>query len=116
MFAYGFSSFQFDQRELFCSKMLRPQLERMDKFMAGVTYVAGETLTFVDFMFWEMLDVISLFDATLFDKLENLKSYKTRFEAIPKVAEYRSSSEFMTAPICNRMAKWGGDAELTKSW
>ena len=37
--------------------------------MSGNKFVAGETLSYVDFMFWEILDHMELFDASLFDGL-----------------------------------------------
>ena len=40
--------------------------------MAGNNFVAGETLSYVDFMFWEILDHMELFDASLFDGLGKL--------------------------------------------
>ena len=74
--------------------------------MAENTFVAGETLTYVtdrkqqpmlvfissfqipekvDFMFWEMLDQMNLFDEKLFNECKNLLAFKNHFEALPKV-------------------------------
>ena len=35
---------------------------------------------------------------------------------LPKVNAYITSDNFMRGPCNNKMAKWGGDAELKKSW
>lgn len=118
-FCYGVNpaiDFPFDQKDLFCNDHLRPSLESLDRFMSGVQFVAGETITFVDFMFWEMLDQMELFDSRLFDGLDNIKSYKARFAAVPKVKAYITSDRFMTAPCNGKRAKWGGDKELTCTW
>jgi len=112
---YGFRT-PFDQRESFCSNTLRPQLEQLDRFMDGVQFVAGQTLTYVDFMFWEILDHMKRFDDSLFKGLDNLNAYFTRFAELPKIKAYISSDKFMTGPCNNKMAKWGGDKELKKSW
>jgi len=112
---YGFRT-PFAQRETYCENTLRPQLVQLDAFMKGVQFVSGETLTFVDFMFWEILDHMVRFDAALFDGLENIKSYKGRFEALPKVNKYITSKDFMTGPCNNKMAAWGGDKELKRTW
>ena len=46
----------FDKRAEYCEQTLKPQLKQLDAYMAGHKYVAGDTLTYVDFMFWEILD------------------------------------------------------------
>jgi len=112
---YGFRT-PFDQRESFCQNTLRPQLEQLDRFMAGVKFVAGDTVTYVDFMFWEILDHMKRFDDSLFKGLENLNGYFNRFAELPKIKAYITSENFMTGPCNNKMAKWGGDKELKKSW
>ena len=104
--------------------------------MDGNRFVAGETLTYVDFMFWEILDHMTRFgefcihlmettrlsvrkltkDSTLFDGLDHLKAFKSNFESLPKVNAYINSANFMRGPCNNKMAKWGGDAELKRTW
>ena len=84
--------------------------------MTGVKFVAGDTLTYVDFMFWEILDHMERFDSALFEGLDSIKAYKARFEALPKVKAYITSPKFMTGPCNNKMAAWGGDKELKRTW
>jgi len=112
---YGFRT-PFDQRESYCSNILTPQLAQFDKFLNGVKFVAGDTLTYVDFMFWEILDHMERFDPALFEGFENLKKYKKGFEEIPQIKTYINSDKFMTGPCNNKMAKWGGDKELKRTW
>ena len=76
-----FTRTPFDQRESFCANTLRPQLEQLDRFMGGVQFVAGQTLTYVDFMFWEILDHMKRFDDSLFKGLDNLNAYFTRYHS-----------------------------------
>ena len=78
--------------------------------------MAGEPLTYVDFMLWEILDHIELFDKSLFNGFDNLKNYKTRFAEIPRIKSYITSDRFMKGPCNNKMAKWGGDKELKRTW
>ena len=84
--------------------------------MTGHKFVSGDTLTYADFLFWEKFDHMTRFDATLFDGCENLLAFKSNFEDIPKVKAYITSPKFMTGPCNNVQAKWGGDAELKRSW
>ena len=51
----------FDQRESYCENSLKPQLKQLDAYMKDNKFVAGATLTYVDFMFWEILDHMTLF-------------------------------------------------------
>ena len=55
-------------------------------------------------------------DESLFEGLDNLKAFKANFESLPKIASYIKSDKFRRGPRNNKMAKWGGDAELKKSW
>ena len=51
----------FEQRDAYCTNTLKPQLKQLNAYMAGSKFVAGDTLTYVDFMFWEILDHMTLF-------------------------------------------------------
>ena len=106
----------FDKREECCQNTLGPQLKQLDAYMAGHSFVAGETLSYVDFMFWEILDHMYRFDESLFRDKSNLIKFKTHFEALPNVAAYIKSPKFMIGPCNNKMAKWGNDPELKKTW
>jgi len=112
---YGFRT-PFAQRETYCENTLKPQLKQLDRYMTGNNFVAGETLSYVDFMFWEILDHMELFDASLFNGLDNIKAFKKRFAELPKIAAYISSDKFMRGPCNNKMAFWGGDKELKRTW
>lgn len=112
---YGFRT-PFDKREEYCNNTLKPQLKQLDAYMEGCKFVAGETLTYVDFMFWEILDHMYRFDDSMFAEFKNLLAFKANFEALPNVAAYIKSDRFMAGPCNNKMAKWGGDAELKRSW
>ena len=41
---------------------------------------------------------------------------KIAMNILAKVNAYITSDKFMRGPCNNKMAKWGGDAELKKSW
>ena len=63
-----------------------------------------------------MIDQISLFEKSLFDDLKHIKSFRQNFESLPKVKKYLESEKYYEGPIANKMAAWGGDAELRKPW
>ena len=91
---------------MFYSKRLLPQLTKFDAFMSKGNFVAGDKLTFVDFMFWEMLDAIETFDVEVLKKFDNLARFKAAFKGLPKISAYIKSDRFMKGPFCNKMAIW----------
>lgn len=108
--------FPFEKRAEYCENNLKPQLAQLDKYMDGHNFIAGNKLTYADFMFWEILDHMFRFDDSLFANTKNLLKFKANFEALPKVKAYINSDRFMTGPCNNKMAKWGGDPELKRTW
>ena len=68
---------------------------------------AGDTLTFVDFVMYELVDQHKCLVPACLKKYPNLEAFQTRFEELPKIAEYMKSSAFMKAPMNNKMAKFG---------
>ena len=62
----------------------------IEKKSQGSKFISGDTITFVDFMLWEFLDHLKHFDSSLFDdsRVLNLKTFQTRIENLPKVADY----------------------------
>ena len=55
-----------DDKPKFIDKLVK-QLASYNKLMDGYEFVAGDTLTFVDFMFWEALDMGSFCFVTVSD-------------------------------------------------
>ncbi len=45
----------------------------------------GDKITVNDFYFYEDMSNYMLYDATMFEGLENVKSYIKRFEEIPEI-------------------------------
>ena len=88
-------------------KGLASKLERFSKFLADKAWFAGDSLTFVDFVMYELIDQHKFLAPNCLKKFPNLEEYRTRFEELPKIAEYMKSSGFMKTPLNNKMAKFG---------
>ena len=56
---------------------------------------------------YELVDQHKCLVPTCLKKYPNLEAFQTRFEELPKIAEYMKSSAFMKAPMNNKMAKFG---------
>jgi len=86
---------------------LDTKLGQYSKFLAKKTWFAGESLTFVDFVMYELIDQHKFLAPACLKKFPNLEEFQTRFEELPKIAAYMKSSAFMKTPLNNKMAKFG---------
>jgi len=94
---------------------LAAMLSQWDTFLKGKDFLNGN-LSYIDFMFWELLDVISLvFPETLFDKNENILTYYKNFAHLPKIHAYLESDKFQVSPISGPQAQYGGDNTLQRT-
>ena len=72
-------------------------------------------LSYLDFLFWEYLDHVSLvFPATLKENA-TLHAYYKRFANIPSILAYLDSENFQVSPISGPKAKYGGDDKLKRT-
>jgi len=83
---------------------IKTLLQRFNVFLGERAYFAGEKLTFVDFIMYELLDQHRMFDSTLLDSFDKLKAFMSRFEQVPKIQAFLSSSKCFKGPINNKMA------------
>merc|ERR1712179_320576 len=88
-------------------KALPKTLQMFSDFLGSKSWFAGESLTFVDFHMYELLDQHKQLVPNCMKELENMTSFMERFESLPKIAEYMKSDKFMKAPLNNKMAKFG---------
>lgn len=86
---------------------LTKTLESFSNFLGTNTWTAGETLTFPDFHLYELLVQHQMLVPDCLAKLSNLANFVQRFQELPQIAAYMSSSQFMKSPINNKMAKFG---------
>ncbi|XP_047440299.1 glutathione S-transferase Mu 3-like [Mugil cephalus] len=90
---------------------LPASLKQFSDFLGERKWFAGDKITFVDFMIYEVLDQHRMFHPPCLDEFKNLKDFHHRFEALDKIAAYLKSSRFIKGPVNNRMAKWGNKKE-----
>ncbi|XP_044208623.1 glutathione S-transferase Mu 4-like [Thunnus albacares] len=92
-------------------EMLPGVLKQFSNFLGDRKWFAGDKITFVDFLMYELLDQHRMFLPTCLDDFKNLKDFLDRFEALEKIAAYMKSNRFMKTPVNNKMAKWGNKKE-----
>nr|QCU71299.1 glutathione S-transferase Mu 1-like protein [Eremias argus] len=87
-------------------EQLPGKLKLFSKFLGDRKWFAGDKITFVDFLMYDVLDQNRMFEPKCLDQFKNLQDFLSRFEALEKIAAYMKSSRFMKTPINNKMAKW----------
>ncbi|XP_014886462.1 glutathione S-transferase Mu 1-like isoform X3 [Poecilia latipinna] len=92
-------------------KALPEALKLFSDFLGQRKWFAGDKITFVDFVMYELLDQHRMFHSSCLDDFKNLKDFLDRFEALEKIAAYMKSSRFIKTPVNNKMAKWGHKKE-----
>lgn len=86
---------------------LDTKLGQYSAFLGKKSWFAGESLTFVDFVMYELIDQHKFLAPACLKNYPNLEEFMTRFEELPKIAAYMKSSAFMKTPLNNKMAKFG---------
>uniref|UniRef100_A0A8C2RKZ5 Glutathione S-transferase n=1 Tax=Capra hircus TaxID=9925 RepID=A0A8C2RKZ5_CAPHI len=69
-------------------EQLPGQLKQFSLFLGKFSWFAGEKLTFVDFLTYDVLDQNRMFEPKCLDEFPNLKAFMCRFEALEKIATY----------------------------
>ncbi|KAM8830351.1 glutathione S-transferase Mu 4-like [Synchiropus picturatus] len=89
---------------------LQGTLQRFSNFLGDRKWFAGDNITFVDFIMYELLDQHRMFEPGCL-KFKNLQDLMKRFEALEKIDAYMKSDRFLKTPVNNKMAKWGQQKE-----
>jgi len=83
------------------------QLKLFSQFLGTRKFFAGDRITYVDFLIYEIFFQMKVFSAASFASFDNLTSYISRIEALPSIAEYIKSDKFIKWPFNNNMAQYG---------
>jgi len=77
------------------SELLKP----FSLVLGDKKWFSGDRLCYGDFFAWEQLYHHSCLSPTCLDGFPNLKSYFERFRALPKIAAYEKSDQYIARPI-----------------
>ncbi|KAM9685317.1 LOW QUALITY PROTEIN: glutathione S-transferase Mu 1-like [Trichechus inunguis] len=93
---------------------LKPQFEELpdkirlfSQFLGQRPWFAGDKITFVDFIAYDVLDLNRIFEPKCLDAFPNLKDFMARFEGLKRISAYMKSSHFLPRPIYTKQAMWG---------
>ncbi|KAF1581663.1 UNVERIFIED_CONTAM: Glutathione S-transferase 2, partial [Eudyptes pachyrhynchus] len=87
-------------------EQLPGKLRELSRFLGSRPWFAGEKLTFVDFVAYDVLDQQRMFVPECPELQGNLGRFLQRFEALEKISAYMRSGRFMKTPIFWRTAQW----------
>ncbi|XP_077983080.1 glutathione S-transferase Y1-like [Glandiceps talaboti] len=82
-------------------------LKEFSVFLGDNPWFAGQNVSFVDFIMYELMDQLCHVDSKVLDNLKNLKDFHARVETLPAIAAYMKSDRFIKRPLNNPMAKFG---------
>uniref|UniRef100_A0AC11B855 Uncharacterized protein n=1 Tax=Ovis aries TaxID=9940 RepID=A0AC11B855_SHEEP len=88
-------------------KEIPEKMKLFSDFLAKRPWFAGDKLTYVDFLAYDVLDRHRIFEPTCLDEFPNLKDFITRFEDLKRISAYMKSSRFHPNPMFLKLAVWG---------
>ncbi|CAG2174865.1 unnamed protein product [Oppiella nova] len=94
-------------KKKFIAETLPQWLDQLSKFLGSDQWLTGKTLTYVDFLGYEVLDWFRLFSPETIKKYNNLVQYLDRFENLPQIKAYMKSNEFISWPLFGPVVQWG---------
>ncbi|XP_068275381.1 glutathione S-transferase 2-like [Nyctibius grandis] len=92
-------------------EQLPGKLRELSRFLGSRPWFAGEKITFVDFLAYDLLDQYRIFVPQCPELGGNLGRFVERFEALPRVSSYMHSGRFIRTPLFTHVATWGNTKE-----
>ncbi|XP_042536217.1 glutathione S-transferase Mu 2 [Dipodomys spectabilis] len=82
------------------------KMKLFSQFLGKRPWFAGDKITFVDFLVYDILDQHRMFEPKCLDAFPNLKDFMSRFEGLNKISTYMKTSRFLSRPVFAKMALW----------
>ncbi|XP_070343107.1 glutathione S-transferase Mu 2 isoform X2 [Equus asinus] len=82
-------------------------MKLFSQFLGKRPWFAGDKITFVDFLAYDLLDRLRMFEPKCLDAFPNLKDFIARFEGLKKISAYMKTSRFLPKPLFLKIAVWG---------
>ncbi|XP_007947829.1 glutathione S-transferase Mu 1 [Orycteropus afer afer] len=86
---------------------LPEKMRLFSQFLGKRPWFAGDKITFVDFLAYDVLDQHRIFEPKCLDAFPNLKDFMARFEGLKRISAYMKSSKFLPHPVFRKQALWG---------
>jgi len=99
-----------DERDAYEQK-LPELLKSFSEFLGERPFFAGDRLTYVDFLVYEVLDLHLVFSKASFASYKNLTDFVERIQALPTLKKYFESESCIKWPFNGPMASYGGSLQ-----
>ncbi|XP_004845098.1 glutathione S-transferase Mu 1 isoform X1 [Heterocephalus glaber] len=86
---------------------LPDKMKLFSQFLGEQPWFAGNKITFVDFLAYDVLDLHCIFEPKCLDAFPKLKVFISHFEGLKKISAYMKSSCFLPDPLFLKKATWG---------
>ncbi|XP_051021916.1 glutathione S-transferase Mu 2 isoform X2 [Acomys russatus] len=96
----------FEKRKPEYLEGLPEKMKLYSEFLGKRPWFAGDKITYVDFLAYDILDQHREFEPKCLDAFPNLKDFLARFEGLKKIADYMKSGRFLSKPIFAKVAFW----------
>ncbi|GFS39625.1 glutathione S-transferase Mu 1 [Nephila pilipes] len=97
----------FESSKIEFIKNIPQQLDAWEKFIGDRKYIAGNYITYVDFLAYETFDYYKFFHSSSFCDFPSLLVYRDRIQNLPELLEYFSSPVYKKWPLFGPGAKFG---------
>lgn len=87
-------------------KTIPEKMKLYSEFLGNRPWFAGDKVTYVDFLAYDILDQYRMFEPKCLDAFPNLRDFLARFEGLKKISAYMKSSRYIATPIFSKMAHW----------
>nr|pir mu-class glutathione S-transferase hGSTYBX - hamster [Cricetinae gen. sp.] len=96
----------FEKRKPEYLEGLPEKMKLYSEFLGKRSWFAGDKITYVDTLIYDVLDQHRIFAPKCLDAAPNLKDFLARFEGLKKISDYMKSSRFSCKQIFAKMAVW----------
>ena len=87
-------------------KAIPEKMKLYSEFLGKRPWFAGDKVTYVDFLAYDILDQYRMFEPKCLDAFPNLRDFLARFEGLKKISAYMKSSCYIATPVFSKMAHW----------
>ncbi|XP_058394712.1 glutathione S-transferase Mu 1-like isoform X1 [Diceros bicornis minor] len=87
-------------------EVLSEKVKLFSQFLGKRPWFAGDKITYADFLAYDIIDKLRMFDPKCLDVFSNLKDFIARFESLKQISAYMKTSRFLPSPVFLHMAMW----------
>ncbi|XP_049736118.1 glutathione S-transferase Mu 1-like isoform X2 [Elephas maximus indicus] len=85
---------------------LPDKMRLFSEFLGKRPWFAGDKITFVDFLAYDVIERSRIFEPKCLDTFPNLKDFIARFEGLERISAYMKSSRFRPRPVFGKDSLW----------